>query len=92
MTKELTVDRLEFDRGDDSFSKEEFVTAIRPFFKDLAAVGRTNYLFFAQGPDGKRIGVTGYKTETTINATINQKVLETQRSGGKWAVYRLLNT
>jgi hypothetical protein len=90
--KELTADRLEFDRGDETFTKEEFTNAIRPFFKDLYNVGRTNYLFFAQGPDGKRIGVTGYKTETTINATINQKVLEAERAGGKWAVYRLLNT
>ena len=88
--KNLIPENLEFHTGDESFTKEEFAKAIKPFFKDLEEVGRSNYLFFAQDANGKRIGVTGYRTDTTINATINQKVLETQRAGGKWAVYRLL--
>jgi hypothetical protein len=87
--KELKADKLTFDRGDESLNKEEFVKAVSPFFEDLKRVGRTNFLFAAVYGDGTKPDVTGYRTATTINATINQKALAAQKSGGKWAVYRL---
>lgn len=86
---ELTADKLVFDRGDKDFSPDEFVKVVKPFFADLSRVERTNFLFVAQYGDGRKPDVTGYKTSTTINATINSKALECQKSNGKWAVYRL---
>lgn len=88
MTKVLTADKLTFDRGDSSFTPEEFTKTVSPYFKDLARVGRTNYLFAAVYPSGKP-DITGYHTNTTINATINTIVTKCERLGGKWAVYRL---
>lgn len=89
MAKELLTERLVFDRGDDTFSKEEFIKHVKPFFTDLKRVGRTNFLFVATYGDGSKPDVTGYATSTTINATINSRVLKSDRTGGRWAVYRL---
>lgn len=89
MVRELNVERLSFDRGDTDLSVAEFVKHVRPVFQDLVRVGRTNYLFVAIYGDGSKPDVTGYATNTTINATVNSRVLKCQRSGGKWAVYRL---
>jgi hypothetical protein len=87
--KELNVERLSFEFGDNSFSREEFARYIRPYFKDLAQVGRTNYLFVAVYGDGAKPDITGYATNTTVNATINSRVLRCEKTNGKWAVYRL---
>lgn len=89
MNKELKPENLVFDRGDETFTKEEFVKVVSPYFADLKRVGRTNFLFAATSGKGEKPAVTGYKTGTTINATINQCALDAQKSGGKWAVYRL---
>ena len=42
--KELKAEKLEFVRGDESFSKDDFAKAIKPFFADLTRVKRTNFL------------------------------------------------
>jgi hypothetical protein len=89
MTREFSVDRLQFDRGDNSFTAEEFANYVRPFFQDLSRVGRTSFLFVAVYGDNRKPDVTGYATDTTINATINSRVLSCEKSNGKWAVYRL---
>lgn len=88
--KTLTSEKLQFVMGDESFSKEDFITAIQPFFKDLSRVNRTNYLFVALHGDGTKPDVTGYRTNTTINATINSYATKAERTGGKWAVYQLI--
>jgi hypothetical protein len=87
--KELKVEKLTFERGDNTFSPDEFAKVVGPYFTDLSRVGRTNFLFAAVFGDGSKPEVTGYRTNTTINATINQRALAAQKSGGKWAVYRL---
>lgn len=89
MARELNTERLSFERGDQSFTREEFAQHVRPFFKDLARVGRTAFLFVAVYGDGSKPDVTGYATSTTINATINSRVTKCERTNGKWAVYRL---
>lgn len=88
--KELTPERIIFDRGDESFTKEDFVKVVRPYWRDLVNVNRTNYLFAAVPGDGSKPDVTGYNTGTTINATVNEKVLKCEKSNGKWAIYRLV--
>jgi hypothetical protein len=89
MTKELKVDNLTFDRGDSTFTATEFVNRVKPYFKDLDRVGRTNFLFVAEYGDGSKPDVTGYATGTTINATINSRVTKCERTNGRWAVYQL---
>lgn len=89
MARELNTERLSFERGDESFTRDEFAQHVRPFFKDLARVGRTAFLFVAVYGDDRKPDVTGYATATTINATINSRVLRCEESKGKWAVYRL---
>lgn len=87
----LTVDNLQFNRGDDSLTAEEVVTHVTPYFSDLQRVGRTKHLcVFVYGDDSKP-DVTGYRTDTTINATINTRALRAQKTGGKWAVYDLVS-
>jgi hypothetical protein len=89
MSKELNTEKLSFVLGDETFAREEFAQIVRPFFRDLSRVGRTNYLFVATYGDGSKPDVTGYATNTTINATINSRALKCEKSGGKWAVYKL---
>ncbi len=82
---------LTFVMGSENFTPEEFKKSIGPFFESLDRVGRTNFLFVALHGDGSKPSVTGYRTDTTINATINAHVTKCERTGGKWAVYRLTN-
>lgn len=87
-TKKLEANRLVFDRGCSDFLPEDFTKTVSPYFADLNRVGRTNFLFAAV-VEGQSPQVTGYATDTTINATINSRVLQTEKQGGKWAIYRL---
>lgn len=79
---------LVFDRGQETFSKEDFLKHIGPYLEDLKKHNRTNFLFVATFGDGSKPAITGYNTDTTINATINKFVLRSEHTGGKWAVYR----
>lgn len=89
--RELLAEKLTFVSGDDSFTKEQFVKAIKPYFADLVRVKRTNFLFVALNDQGlvMKGGVTGYKTDTTINVTVNSAVLASTKVGGKHAIYKL---
>lgn len=89
---ELKPSNLKFNRGTETFGANEFVDLISPYMADLQKWGRTKFLFVAQGGDKKIIGVTGYKTDTTINATINDKCLAAEKSGGRWAVYETIDS
>jgi len=88
-TETLSPEKLTFDRGDESFEKDKFVEIVKPFFSDLKKHGRTNFLFVATFGDGRKPAVTGYHGSDTINATINSRVLDSTKSGGKWAVFKL---
>ena len=90
MAKVLDESKLEFVSGNAAFTPKEFVAAVGPYFKDLSRVNRTNWLFAAVPADGSKPDVTGYRTDTTINVTINQRVLKHEKAGGKWAVYKLV--
>ncbi len=85
---ELKVEKLEFLKGDQGFSKEEFVKVIKPYFEDLRQVNRTNFLFVALHGDGTK-SITGYRTGTTLNATLNSHILKCERTKGTWALYSL---
>lgn len=88
--KTLSADKLQFLMGDESLTKDDFVKTVQPFFADLKRVDRTNFLFVAVHGDGSKPSVTGYRTNTTINATINAHATKAERTGGKWAVYQLI--
>lgn len=88
MAKALNAANLTLLTGNPNFKKEDFVKTVQPYFTDLTRVGRTNYLFAAIVPNQKPV-VTGYATNTTINATINSRVIECEKNGGMWAVYSL---
>jgi hypothetical protein len=87
--KQLKVELLEFEKGDQSFAPTDFIRYVQPYFADLQNVGRDNYLFVATYGDGTKPDVTGYKTDTTINATINTRAVKSEKTNGKWAVYKL---
>ena len=84
----MKVENLKFDRGDETLTPSEFAEIIKPFMADLKRHKRTNYLFVATFGSGERPAVTGYRTDTTINATINKVVTKAERTGGKWAIYQ----
>lgn len=83
----LSVEKLKFNRGDSTLTAEEVVGFVNPYFSDLKRVGRTNHLCVFVYGDGTKTDVTGYRSDTTINATINTRALRAQKSGGKWAIY-----
>jgi hypothetical protein len=87
--KVLSEDKLTFVTGHADFPKDEFVKRIQPFFKDLQSHGRDNWLFVATHGDGTKDAVTGYRTNTTIDVTINKYAIKSDKSGGKWAVFKL---
>lgn len=87
---QLKAENLRFNRGHESVTPQEVVDSVSPYFTQLERVGRTNHLVVFMPGDGTKPTVTGYRTDTTINATINKKVLEVTKSGGKWAVYDLV--
>lgn len=86
----LKPENLRFNRGNSNFKPEDFLKYVRPYFKDLQRVGRTNHLCVFIYGDGSKPDVTGYRTDTTINATINERALRSERTGGMWAVYDLV--
>jgi hypothetical protein len=88
MSHKLDSSKLVFDRGFDTFTPDEFAKVVGPYFKSLSEVGRTKYLFAAV-VEGQAPMVTGYSTDTTLNVTINSRVVQTEKQGGKWAVFRL---
>jgi hypothetical protein len=87
----LSVENLRFNRGNEALTPEEVVEHVRPFFNDLQRVGRTNHLCVFVYGDETKPDVTGYRSDTTINATINTRALKAQTTGGKWAIYDLVS-
>jgi len=85
----LSAENLEFHSGNSTFSKEDFIRAVKPYFADLKRVNRTRFLCVFTYGNGDKTDVTGYKSDTTINVTNNSKVLKSRSTGGNWAVYQL---
>ncbi len=84
----LKPESLIFDRGHEDFDKEEFIKILQPYMQDLSRVGRTNFLCAFTFGDKSKPLATGYRTSDTINATINEAATRSDKSGGKWAVFR----
>ena len=90
-TPNLSVENLKFNRGNETLTPDEVVQMVKPYFNDLVRVGRTNHLCVFVYGDESKPEVTGYRSDTTINATINTRALRAQKTGGKWAVYDLVS-
>jgi hypothetical protein len=88
---QLAIDKLNFVKGTEDFTKEEFKAIVEPYMPALNKVNRTNYLVAFKYGDGSPSEATGYRTNTTIDVTINSRVLKTQKTGGKWAIYSYSN-
>ena len=88
--EKLLEDKLVFDRGNSAFDKKEFANHIGPHMDSLKKMGRDKFLFVATYGDGSRPSMTGYSTDTTINVTINKFATASERTGGKWAVFRVV--
>lgn len=83
----LKPENVKFNRGNPNFGPEEFVSHVQPYFQDLTRVRRTNHLCVFTYGDGSPPEVTGYESDTTINATINTRALKSEKTGGMWAIY-----
>lgn len=80
---------LTLEYGTEGFTPEQFAEIIASYMPALQRVGRTNWLCVFEYGDGvSPRDVTGYRTNQTIHATINDVVLKSERTGGRWAVYR----
>ena len=87
----LDANNLKFNRGNETLTPEEMVEFVKPYFNDLKRVQRTNHLCVFVYGDGSKPEVTGYSTDTTINATVNTRALRVQKTGGRWAIYDLVS-
>lgn len=90
--KVLSPDRLQLMRGNNQIDATEFCKLMKRYFSQLQEVGRDNYLFYADMGPGNNPYVTGYRTKTTVNVTLNSKIIECEKFGGRWALFELLDT
>jgi hypothetical protein len=68
---------------------EEAVRALRPYWKDLTRVGRTQFLFVGIPGNGGKPIVTGYATDTTADVTLNPKIMELSKvPGSRWTLFK----
>lgn len=86
------MSKLQYHSGsEDKMEQEEFLKEVVPFLKDLERVGRTNFLCVFKYGNGDKTDVTGYSTSTTLNVTNNSRIIKSETTGGKWAVYQLVD-
>ena len=87
----MTIDKLVYHSGSANFTKEEFLSHVKPYLPDLKRHNRTNFLCCFVFGEPKQVKVTGYKSDKTINVTNNDNILKCQQNGGKWVVFKTVD-